>query len=131
MKSKTIANHVIASLLATSFAACAQPFDDGRHAGPALHNRQEPDGHPALRDRGAEPHDAYAGRAGGPIPHADWHQGERLPAAFRDRSYVVDDWRGHGLQVPPRGYQWVGVSGDYVLVAIATGVIANILLSSH
>ncbi|PQV50651.1 hypothetical protein [Paraburkholderia sp. BL21I4N1] len=69
MKSKTIANHVIASLLATSFAAFAQPFDDGHHAGPGLHNSQEPDGHPAWRDRGPESHDAYAARPDRPIPH--------------------------------------------------------------
>jgi len=34
------------------------------------------------------------------------------------------------LQQPPRGYHWVGVNGDYVLAAIATGVIAQIVLSN-
>ena len=42
---------------------------------------------------------------------------------------VVDDWRGHHLSPPPRGYHWVQTGGDYVLVAIATGVIMQILLS--
>ncbi|MGI4815814.1 MAG: RcnB family protein [Janthinobacterium lividum] len=75
-----------------------------------------------------------AGRGGpggprGPIPHADWRRGQRIPAEYRQRSYVVDDWRGYGLRQPPRGYQWVGVNGDYVLVGIATGIISSILLS--
>ncbi|WP_438391903.1 RcnB family protein [Caballeronia sp. DA-9] len=42
---------------------------------------------------------------------------------------MVDDWHNEGLQPPPRGYRWVGVNGDYVLAAITTGVIANIVLS--
>ena len=71
------------------------------------------------------------GGPGGPVPHNDWHKGERLPAEYRDRNYVVDDWHDHGLQVPPRGYQWVGVNGDYVLAAVATGVIASVLLNAH
>jgi Ni/Co efflux regulator RcnB len=41
--------------------------------------------------------------------------------------YVVNDWRGNHLNAPPRGYQWVGVGGDFVLAAIATGLIAQII----
>jgi Ni/Co efflux regulator RcnB len=41
----------------------------------------------------------------------------------------VNDWRSHRLSAPPRGYQWVQVGGDYVLVAIATGIIAQLLLN--
>lgn len=47
---------------------------------------------------------------------------------YRNRGYVVDDWRGHHLHAPPRGYYWVQTGADYVLVAIATGIIAQILL---
>lgn len=66
---------------------------------------------------------------GGPVPHRDWHRGERVPPDYRGPNYVVDDWRSYGLPPPPPGYNWVGVNGDYVLVAIATGVISNILLA--
>jgi Ni/Co efflux regulator RcnB len=70
---------------------------------------------------------------GGPGMHGDspreWRRGDRLPNDYRDRQYVVDDYRGYGLQQPPRGYHWVGVGGDYVLAAVATGVIAQIVLS--
>jgi Ni/Co efflux regulator RcnB len=42
---------------------------------------------------------------------------------------VVSDWRGHHLTAPPRGHQWVQVGGDYVLVAVTTGIIAQLLLN--
>ncbi|OTP78636.1 MULTISPECIES: RcnB family protein [Burkholderiaceae] len=73
------------------------------------------------------------GGPGGPGMRGDspreWRRGDRLPNDYRDRQYVVDDYRGYGLRQPPRGYHWVGVGGDYVLAAIATGVIAQIVLS--
>ena len=47
----------------------------------------------------------------------------------RNRGYVVDDWRGHRLSAPSRGYHWVQTGGDYVLVATATGIITQILLN--
>ena len=62
-------------------------------------------------------------------PNHDFRRGQRLPAEYRSRQYVVDDWRGHHLSAPPRGYHWVQTGGDYVLVAIATGVILQLLLS--
>ena len=33
------------------------------------------------------------------------------------------------LSAPPRGYQWVQSGSDYILIAIATGIIAQLLLS--
>ena len=45
-----------------------------------------------------------------------WNRGERIPPEYRDRQYVIDDWREHRLAPPPRGYHWVGVGGDYYLV---------------
>ncbi|NKJ46513.1 hypothetical protein CIC12_07110 [Burkholderia sp. SG-MS1] len=131
MKTTTVAKLLLASLLGTSFAVFAQPHDDNHHGGPSSQGNHGPGGHPQSHGRGPAPHDADSRRPGGPVPHADWHKGERLPAEYRNRNYVVDDWHGHGLQAPPRGYQWVGVNGDYVLAAIATGVIANVLLSTH
>jgi Ni/Co efflux regulator RcnB len=66
-------------------------------------------------------------RRGFPQPHAEWRRGGRVPAEYRGRNYVVNDYRAYRLQAPPRGYQWVGVGGDYVLAAIATGLIAQII----
>jgi Ni/Co efflux regulator RcnB len=67
------------------------------------------------------------GRGAG--PDHDWYRGGRLPPQYRGHQYVVDNWRAHRLSAPPRGYHWVQAGSDYVLVAIATGVIASILLS--
>jgi Ni/Co efflux regulator RcnB len=54
-----------------------------------------------------------------------------LPTECREGHHAVDDRLGHGLQAPPRGYQWVCVNGDHVPAAIETGVIVNILLSGR
>ncbi|AIO34325.1 RcnB family protein [Burkholderia pseudomultivorans] len=59
-------------------------------------------------------------------PRREWHKGDRLPSEFRDRQYVVDDWRGYHLSPPPRGYHWVGVGGDYLLVQIGSGVVLRV-----
>ena len=56
-----------------------------------------------------------------------WRRGERLPAAYRGRGYVVDH-RRYGLNAPPRGYQYVRVGNDAALTAISTGVIASVIL---
>lgn len=63
-------------------------------------------------------------------PDHKYHRGDRLPAEYRHHNYVVDDWRGHGLSAPPRGYQWVQNGSDYLLVAVATGIIAQLLLNN-
>ena len=64
-------------------------------------------------------------------PNHDFHRGGRLPPEYHNRQYVVDDWRAHRLQAPPRGYHWVQTGGDYVLVAIATGVILQLILGGY
>jgi Ni/Co efflux regulator RcnB len=70
-------------------------------------------------------------RRGYPQPHAEWRRGGRVPQEYRGRNYVVNDYRAYQLQAPPRGYQWVGVGGDYVLAAIATGLIAQIIVGNQ
>ena len=62
-------------------------------------------------------------------PNHSFYRGERLPYEYRSRYYVIDDWRGHRLSAPPRGTHWVQTGADYVLVAIATGVIVQLLLN--
>ena len=61
----------------------------------------------------------------------DFRRGQRLPNDTRSNHYVVDNWRAHGLNSPARGQHWVQVGGDYLLVSIATGVIASVLLANH
>jgi Ni/Co efflux regulator RcnB len=71
----------------------------------------------------------YRGQGRGTGPSHSWYRGDRVPYQYRSHNYVVDDWRGHHLYAPPRGYQWVQSGGDYLLVAVATGIIASILLN--
>ncbi|HTH96300.1 MAG TPA: RcnB family protein [Stellaceae bacterium] len=58
-------------------------------------------------------------RNGGHISHNDWNRGARV------------DYRAHHLHAPPRGYEWREVDGNYVLAAVATGLIASVLLANH
>jgi Ni/Co efflux regulator RcnB len=55
-----------------------------------------------------------------------WRVGQRLPHSYRAPSYYVD-YRDYRLAPPPYGYHWVRVDNDIVLMAIATGIIAEVL----
>ena len=93
------------------------------HARPiVIDNRQgNRFGHKDMRrnDRG------YYYNARGP----EFRRGRYIPREFRNRQYVVNNYQSYRLAPPPRGQQWVQVGSDYVLVAIATGLIANIILN--
>lgn len=67
--------------------------------------------------------------ARGAGPERQFHKGQRLPREWRNRQYVVDNWRAHGLTPPPRGHQWVQVGADFVLIAVGTGIITSLILS--
>ncbi|MDB5749513.1 MAG: putative transrane protein [Massilia sp.] len=67
-------------------------------------------------------------RGGG--PRHDLRRGQRLGQDYRNDRYVVSDWRERRLSAPPRGHHWVRTGNDYVLAAIATGIIAQVLLSN-
>lgn len=90
-------------------------------------DRASPTARPGNQGRGNN--NARRDERGAGPDHA-FHTGARLPQQYRSRQYVVDDWRGHRLSAPPRGYHWVQTGGDYVLVAIATGVIMQLLLNN-
>ena len=57
----------------------------------------------------------------------NWSYGQRLPAQYRTRSYVVSDYGRYGLRAPPRGYQYVRTGNDVVLTAVATGLITAVI----
>lgn len=56
-----------------------------------------------------------------------WSYGQRLPAQYRARSYVVADYGRYGLRAPPRGYEYVRTGNDVVLTAVATGLITAVI----
>jgi Ni/Co efflux regulator RcnB len=57
----------------------------------------------------------------------EWQRGERLPSAYRQRVYVVNDYHTYRLREPPRGYHWVRVDNNVVLAAVATGVVLEVV----
>ena len=59
----------------------------------------------------------------------EFRRGRYIPREYRHRQYVVVNHRVHHLYAPPRGHQWVQVGTDYVLIAVATGLIAHIILN--
>ena len=59
----------------------------------------------------------------------DFRRGGYIPYEYRARQYWVNDWYGHGLSAPPYGHQWVQIGTDYALIAIATGLIAYLVVS--
>jgi len=119
MKLKPLVSALVAASLAVAAPAFAQRDDhrndqrDDRRAAPA---RRAP---PPQRDHRNEE---------GAGPQHNFYKGERLPPEWHNRQYVVDDWRSHNLRQPPRGYHWVQTGGDYVLAAVATGIIADLIL---
>lgn len=60
-----------------------------------------------------------------------WAKGQRLDARYRDNRYYVSDYRARGLRAPPRGYRWQRVDDQYVLAAVATGLIASVILANR
>jgi len=60
----------------------------------------------------------------------EWRRGDRLPTAYLEPRYHVDDYRAYRLSAPPPGYRWVrpqANSEEFLLVQVATGLIARIL----
>lgn len=58
---------------------------------------------------------------------SQYKSGQRLPKQYRDD--FVDD-KKHKLPKPTKNQCWVKVDGDYILISVATGVIASIILGS-
>ena len=73
--------------------------DNGQHAGW---------GH----DRGAD----YRWRHGDRMGYNDWTGAQHV------------DYREHHLRRPPHGYEWRESNGRFILAAVATGVVASIVL---
>ncbi|MES1989455.1 MAG: RcnB family protein [Pseudomonadota bacterium] len=115
--------------------------DYDRHDGDRRdYDRRDGDHRYGNNDRNGSRGYEYNGRryhaVRGPVWHAPrgydarraWNRGDRLPASYRDRSYVID-YRVYGLGRPPYGYQWVRVSNNVFLVNAYNGLITQIVFS--
>jgi Ni/Co efflux regulator RcnB len=142
MKSRTLVSAIVVVVLASSQFAAAQgngrnERDERDRGGPEARRDNNGRG-PGGRDYDGRQNERRGFQGGGDInrrgdergagPNHAYYRGDRLPIEYRHRQYVVDDWRGHNLSAPPRGYHWVQNGADYLLVGIATGVIMQLFL---
>jgi Ni/Co efflux regulator RcnB len=65
----------------------------------------------------------------GYVKHDEWKKGAKIRQEDWGRGEQVD-YRAHHLRAPPQGYEWRSVDGNYVLAAVATGVIASVIVAS-
>jgi Ni/Co efflux regulator RcnB len=100
----------LALTLAGAQSASAQPGRDNRNG--QYNNGQYGDGG---HDNGL--HRGW--RKGGRIAQEDWRRGRPV------------DYRAHHLRRPPRGYEWREVDGNYVMAAVAGGIIASLILGGR
>jgi len=129
--------------LASTTLAVAAPQDrdhhgpDNRHDDRGRHDDHGPgdrghDDHGRYRDdrrweghRPPPPHyygHGYDHRPPPPRYYGHWERGHR----YYGRNVVVYDYGSYRLRPPPRGYHWVRENNDFLLVALATGVILDI-----
>lgn len=132
---KSTATVCAAALAALSFGSLsfAQDFDRrGRYAEPPRFEQRGPvyrdmhddrNFHSRQADRRHMRHERRI-EARGP----QFHRGDRLPPPYRGQR-GMNDWQDRHLHAPAHGQQWVQVGADYALIAIATGVIAQLVLN--
>lgn len=94
-------------------------WDRGRHNGYYWNNRWYYGPPPAT----------YYGRPGYRPGYYAWRRGAYLPPSYRGRGYVVYDYGRYGLRPPPRGYYWYRDGNDYLLAALATGLILDVIIN--
>ncbi len=58
--------------------------------------------------------------------HDEWRKGYHMHHTDWSRGRPVD-WRSNHLHQPPHGYEWREVDGNYVMAAVATGLIASVI----
>lgn len=97
------------SLLATPMAFAQQPMPYKQQH--QVHKQQQVHKPMAPAYRKAERH--------------HWSKGRPLPAQYR--RHVVNDYRHYHLRKPPRGYHWVQVDNEFLLIGITSGIISSII----
>ncbi len=108
-----------ATLLAGTTGAFAQPNHDDHNQGRDDHSKMQMQmkGPSMTMTMHGPSHPNW--KKGGHIARNDWGRGSHI------------DYREHHLRKPPRGYEWRQVDNNYVLAAVATGLIASVILASH
>ncbi len=108
---KAIILGLAASALVAGAAGSAAAYPDHGYDRDSSNQRHSSWGH----DRGA----GYHWQRGERMGYNDWNNAPRV------------DYRQHHLRQPPRGYEWRESNGSYVLAAVATGVIASMIMMDN
>lgn len=58
-----------------------------------------------------------------------WRRGAYVPRSYR--AYYVQDPYYYGLRAPPPGHRWIYADGNFVLMALATGLIVSVVLDAY
>lgn len=126
----------VALLTSGSFALAAPGHGDHDRHGQSSHGRGHDRGHDRHHDNRRQDYRRHDDRRygysrgyrhAGPryySHHGRWSRGHR----YYGPTYVVRNYGYYRLRPPPRGYHWVRANNDYLLVAIATGIILDIAL---
>jgi len=126
---KRLLSATLAFTLAAAPMALAQPM-----GGPGSPPPPPPGGPGPGHDHGHGPGGpGYHHGHPPPPPPGGWHHWARGEHFNAPHGYwqPVPDWRGHpGLYPPPPGQQWVWYNNQYVLVAIASGIIGAVIGAS-
>ena len=116
---RLILSAVALSMLALPVAqAQAGPGRQGNEPQPPRYHQKAPGKHMAPRP----PHHHAQKPA---LKKKRWAHGHRVPAW--QRRDVVRDYHRHGLRRPGHGQHWVKVDNDFLLVSVASGIIAGII----
>ncbi|QIB34411.1 RcnB family protein [Ancylobacter pratisalsi] len=98
-----------------------QPHGKSTRQGPPPHAQAKPH-HSENRSQRAKGKPHYSEHR--PEHRSQWSKGHRLPPGYRQN--VVRDYRRHHLAPPPRGYKWVRVNNEYLMIGMVTGLISSI-----
>lgn len=73
----------------------------------------------------AYPQPFFQQRYAPPPTYGRWRRGQFLPPS--SRGYAISDYTRYHLRRPPRGYYWCRSGSDFILVAVATGLIFEVI----
>jgi Ni/Co efflux regulator RcnB len=97
-----------------SIGAVAQDHHDDPHHDDAHHDDHHPV--PAHDNNHFVRHDEW--KRGYHMNPNDWNRGDRV------------DYHQYHLAPPPSGYEWRRVDGNFVEAAVATGIVASLVVAS-
>ena len=131
MYRKVLLGAIAASMLISQTAALAAGPGPGNYPPQPSPGYNRPAPPPAYNRVGPPPgYNRYKSSNSWRGSHGNFRPGYAIPPYYRGNynRYVINDWRRYSLYAPPMGYQWLLVDGNFVLAAIGTGIIAQIML---